>query len=71
MAKSIYLTKTELIELTGYILANKQIKWLEKNNIEHYVNGAKKPIVLRSTLTSPSQINHSIINNQAPNFEAL
>lgn len=72
MSESIILTDDELKKLTGYSIASKQIGWLENNGIKHYVNGARKPVVLRSTLTVSEQINHNVvINNQQPNFNAI
>lgn len=72
MAEPIILTENELKSLTGYRNASKQISWLENNNISHYVNGAQKPIVLRSTLTgAQNSINSVTVINEKPNFEAL
>lgn len=72
MSESIILTDNELISLTGYRVASKQIKWLENNNISHYVNGAQKPVVLRSTLTGGlNSINNITVISKKPNFEAL
>lgn len=72
MSESIILTDDELKKLTGYTIASKQIGWLSTNDIKHYVNGAKKPVVLRSTLTQqiPATTN-LIVNNQQPNFERI
>lgn len=72
MSESIILTENELKSLTGYMIASKQIRWLENNNISHYVNGAQKPVVLRSTLTGGQNSSNNItVISKKPNFEAL
>lgn len=68
---NLFLTKDELIELTGYKLPSGQVRWLHDNCIEHYVNRVGAPIVLRSIfLTTKTELT---IHNQSeePNFDAI
>lgn len=47
-----FLTPTELVTLTGYKLPGKQIAWLRKNGLHHWINAAGRPVVPR-TLRAP------------------
>ena len=44
----MFLTFEELVELTGYRQANKQIEMLKKQGIPCYINAANEPKVVRS-----------------------
>lgn len=46
--ESVFLNADELRQLTGYKYAARQVRWLIDHRIPHYVNGAGRPIVLRS-----------------------
>lgn len=41
------MTDEEVEELTGYVYPKRQVRWLEENGIEHYVNGRGKVRILR------------------------
>lgn len=42
---SPFLDAVQLRELTGYVKPSKQIEWLRKNAIPHFVNAAGRPVV--------------------------
>lgn len=42
---STFLSAAELRELTGYVKPSKQIEWLTRNGVPHYVNAAGRPVV--------------------------
>lgn len=41
----MFLTPEQLETLTGYRIQAKQIQWLRKNGIPHYVNALGRPVV--------------------------
>lgn len=41
----MFLTQAQVEQLTGYRKAAKQIEWLCRNAIPHYVNRQGKPVV--------------------------
>lgn len=47
---SLTLTPAELVDLTGYRMPAKQISWLQRNGIAHFVNAAGRPIVIRAII---------------------
>lgn len=40
-----FLTAEQLRELTGYVKPSKQIEWLTRNGIRHFVNAYGRPVV--------------------------
>jgi hypothetical protein len=49
-----FLSADEVRELTGYKLAAKQIEWLIRNAIPHYVNALGRPVVPKNLLAERS-----------------
>lgn len=41
----MFLTAEQLRELTGYVKPSKQIEWLRRNAVPHFVNAAGRPVV--------------------------
>ena len=48
----MFLTSSEMTELTGYRRFSKQIGWLKRYEIAYFVAASGRPVVLRSTLDS-------------------
>lgn len=46
----VFLTPEQLQELTGYVQAAAQIRWLRKNGVQHYVRADGRPVVPLSAL---------------------
>jgi hypothetical protein len=44
---SAFLDPAELVTLTGYVKPSKQIEWLTRNRVPHYVNRFRRPVVRR------------------------
>ena len=42
---STFLNEDELETLTGYVKPSKQIEWLKRNGVPHWVNAAGYPVV--------------------------
>ena len=42
---SAFLTPAELEQLTGYVKPSKQIEWLRRHGVPHFVNAAGRPVV--------------------------
>lgn len=42
---ALTLTSKEIVELTGYKRPSKQIGWLKRHAIPHFVNAAGRPVV--------------------------
>lgn len=40
-----FLTPEELRQLTGYVKPSKQIEWLRRKGVPHFVNAAGRPVV--------------------------
>lgn len=51
----MFLTLSDLVALTGYRMKSKQITWLQRNGVPHYVNANGKPVVPES-LTKPVKL---------------
>lgn len=41
----MFLTPAQLVELTGYVKPSKQIEWLRRNGVPHFVNAAGRAVV--------------------------
>lgn len=50
----MFLSREELIELTGYRQPSKQRLWLDKQNVRYYLRFDNRVVVLKNALT-PSQ----------------
>lgn len=61
----MFLTDDEIYDLTGYRQPAAQVRWLQKNGVQHYVRSDGKPRVLPSALEEREQ------PSARPNFEAL
>lgn len=48
---AMFLTREQLVELTGYVKAFKQIEWLRKNGVTHFVNAYGRPVVQSDALS--------------------
>lgn len=46
----MFLTAEEIEQLTGYVRAAEQIRWLRAHGILHWVNGRGQPVVARDAL---------------------
>jgi len=42
---SAFLSPAELETLTGYVKPSKQIAWLQRHGVPHFVNAAGRPVV--------------------------
>jgi hypothetical protein len=51
--RRFYLTTGEVHELSGYKLYSKQVAWLQKNGIHHYVRADGRPMVPVTAIESP------------------
>lgn len=45
---SEFLDEADIRKLTGYVKPSKQIQWLTRNRVPHYVNRFGRPVVRRS-----------------------
>lgn len=61
----MFLTPQQLYDLTSYVQPAAQIRWLQKNGVQHFVRGDGKPRVLPSALLMRE------LPSAGPNFEAL
>lgn len=52
----MFLTPSQLEELTGYRQAAAQVRWLKRNGIRHYVRADGRPVVACSALESGAAI---------------
>jgi Domain of unknown function (DUF4224) len=67
-----FLMQTEIVELTGYKLAIKQICWLTKNGWRFHKNANGRPIVARghASMMLGCEIRESVAKIK-PNFDSL
>ena len=47
----MFLTEDEMATLTGRQWKSKQIEWLKRAGVPHWVNAAGRPIVARAAIT--------------------
>lgn len=47
---SLFLTRAQLCELTGYLQKCRQVRWLQAHGIPHYVRRDGHPVVAASVL---------------------
>jgi len=64
----MFLTADELYELTGLRQAAAQIRWLQRNGVEHYVRADGKVRVRHAAFGEQNTAKSSIVE---PDFEAL
>lgn len=46
----MFLTREEIAELTGYKACKKQVEWLTRNGVRHWVAKTGRPVVPRSAI---------------------
>ena len=63
----MFLTPEQLQELTGYVQAAAQIRWLRKNGVQHFVRSDGKPRVHEDAVR-PRQAGNV---PRGPNFDAI
>ncbi|HEY1724001.1 MAG TPA: DUF4224 domain-containing protein [Steroidobacteraceae bacterium] len=63
----MFLTREQLEELTGYRQPARQIGWLRKNGVQHFVRADGHPTV-RADSIAPDRPTRTSIE---PNFDAL
>ena len=51
MSDSMFLTDDEMAALTGRRMKSKQIEWLKRAGVPHWVNAAGRPIIARTAIT--------------------
>ena len=68
---SIVLTTEELMEVTGYRQAARQIKWLKKNKFTFRLARAGRPVVDRSHYLSRMSCELPKKRNSEPNWAAI
>ena len=64
---SLFLTRDELEELTGYVRPSAQIRWLRENAVRHFVAAGGHPRVPRSEIDVQAPPARTV----KPDFEAL
>lgn len=52
---SVFLDAAQLRQLTGYVKPSKQIEWLQRQGVPHFVNAAGRPVV-QSNLLNKGQV---------------
>lgn len=67
---SLFLSRQELEEMTGYKISAKQQQWLRKEGINFAVAKSGKPKVMRSAVYDKFGASNEGYEEQ-PNFEAL
>ena len=67
----MFLERSEIKTLTGYVRAADQIKWLRNNKVAFLVNAAGIPIVARATVATILGTGGSSSQCDEPNWGAL
>ncbi len=68
----MFLTKTELTDLTSYKLKKKQVQWLRSRGYKHEISACGDPKVLRSYIENVLGNNAVGIEKRSkPNFAGL
>ena len=70
----MFLTKEELVELTGYKSRKKQMQWLAQNDIKFLVSGIGEPKVLKSAieeLLGAGESGKRLRKRVEPNWDAI
>lgn len=57
---SLFLDAEQLKLLTGYVKPSKQIAWLQRNGIPHFVNAAGRPVVFATPLDKKPVQEHAL-----------
>jgi hypothetical protein len=68
---SIFLSRDEIKDLTGYVRAADQVRWLKSHRITHLVNAAGIPIVSRATIENVLGLPGTSSAPSEPNWGAL
>jgi hypothetical protein len=63
------LTEHEIADLTGYVQAAAQIRWLRKNGLTHFIRADGKPRVPKSVLEASGSA--AMAQTVEPNFAAI
>lgn len=72
MANKLLLTEDELVDLTGYVRTDAQVRWLQRNNWEYVLSGYKRPKVSRTYADQRLglAIKNELRQTSAPDFSA-
>lgn len=65
MAGVILLSPAQVEELTGYRQHAAQIRWLQRNGLQHYVRADGRPVVPECALSAPAP------TRKGPNLDAI
>ncbi len=65
----LFLTPKQVKELTGLVQWAAQIRWLQRNQVHHYVRADGRPIVPREGIRPPSA--QARESTGEPDFAAL
>lgn len=55
MSDALTLSRSEVVELTGYKRPGEQVEWLRRNGIPHFIAGDGRPRVVRAVLLSATE----------------
>ncbi|AEM46626.1 hypothetical protein Acife_0404 [Acidithiobacillus ferrivorans SS3] len=69
--ENLLLTKDEVVDLTGYKMASKQVIWLRENAIYHYVGHDGRPKVPREAVLPGGNKDHGKKNLPMPRLNGL
>lgn len=64
-----YLTPDEVRELSGYRMKSKQVAWLQRNGIHHYIRADGRPMVPLAATDPPKPGNEP--KKFEPDFDAV
>lgn len=64
MTQSMFLSKTDIEELTGYKLAGKQIEWLDTNAWVFVISALGHPKVLRTYAEKKLGLNGKVLTDK-------
>ena len=67
----MFLTETELQQLTGRVRASAQIRWLQQNGYRHTVNALGDPVVAIAEASRKLVGGDVKKRSQAPNWDAM
>ncbi len=67
----MFLTPSEIEQLTGYRVPARQITWLTRNAIPHFVNGAGRPVVTRAAVEARGSGRDVRAGRVLPNLAAV
>lgn len=67
---ALFLSREQLLDLTGYRQPRAQVEWLQKNGVLHWVRADGRPSVPLSAITDPP-VRVTGAAEFTPNFDAL